>query len=211
MAVRAGRGHRASHNFVRVLEGLAGRPRRRPCCGDGDLAVTATPRTTDGTRGGRNGHAYLATVGDPGNALVFNPNGVYTGSAPAPAPSTSRPRTPGGGLSAGIPFHLTVICPAAASTKIAVVKASGLPSRGSSLTSSFRPSTGQYTLATSTPLPACAAIAIRGSVNTSVPFDPATVETTGGPAPNTTGIQVRQLLFFAGNLASESFHAAMIC
>ena len=30
-------------------------------------------------------------------------------------------------------------------------------------------------------------------------------------APNTTGIQVRQLLFLGGNLASESFHAAMIC
>jgi len=29
--------------------------------------------------------------------------------------------------------------------------------------------------------------------------------------PNTTGIQVRQLLFFGGNLASESVHAAMIC
>jgi hypothetical protein len=36
-----------------------------------------------------------------------------------------------------------------------------------------------------------------------VPFDPATVEITG--------IQARQLLFFGGNLASESFHAAMIC
>ena len=34
---------------------------------------------------------------------------------------------------------------------------------------------------------------------------------TGGPAPNTTGIQVRQLLFFSGNLASESGHAAKIC
>jgi hypothetical protein len=54
-------------------------------------------------------------------------------------------------------------------------------------------------------------IATRGSADTSVPFDPATVEITPGPAPNTTGIQVRQLLFGGGNLASESFHAAMIC
>jgi hypothetical protein len=53
----------------------------------------------------------------------------------------------------------------------------------------------------------------RGSPRSDVggAFDPATVEITGGPAPNTTGIQVRQLLFFGGNLASESFHAAMIC
>jgi hypothetical protein len=65
--------------------------------------------------------------------------------------------------------------------------------------------------ATSRVLGACTAIATRGSVNTAVPFDPATVEITPGSAPNTTGIQVRQLLFFGGNLASESFHAAMIC
>ena len=44
-----------------------------------------------------------------------------------------------------------------------------------------------------------------------MPFDPATVEITPGPAPNTTGIQVRSLLFFGGTLASESFHAALVC
>jgi hypothetical protein len=155
--------------------------------------------------------AYLATVGDPGNGLVFNPNGVYTGSGPNAHAVYIETKNTGGGLSGGIPFHLAVICPSAANAKIAVVNANGLPSRGSPLTSSFRASTGQYTLATSQPLPACAVIATRGSVNTSVPFDPATAEITGGPAPNTTGIQVRQLLFFGGNLASESFHAAMIC
>src|SRR5262249_43423373 len=120
-------------------------------------------------------------------------------------------KTPGGGLSAALPFHLAVACPTAANTKTAVVKASGLPSRGSALTSSFSSSTGQYTLATSKVLSSCATIATRGSVNTAVPFDPATAEITPGPAPNTTSIQVRQLLFFGGNPASESFHAAMIC
>jgi hypothetical protein len=155
--------------------------------------------------------AYLATVADPGNGLVFNPNGVSTGSGPNARTVYIETKNIGGGLSAGIPFHLAVICPPAANATIAVVNASGLPARGSPLTSSFRASTGQYTLATSQPLPACAVIATRGSVNTSVPFDPATVEITPGPAPNTTGVQVRQLLFFGGNLASESFHAAMIC
>jgi hypothetical protein len=155
--------------------------------------------------------AYLATVGDPGNGLVFNPSGVYTGSGPNSRTAYIETKNTGGGLSGGIPFHLAVICPRAASATIAVVNASGLPSRGSPLTSSFRTSTGQYTLATSRPLAACAVIATRGSASASVPFDPATVEITPGPAPNTTGIQVRQLLFFGGNLASESFHAAMIC
>ena len=155
--------------------------------------------------------ADLATVGDPGNNLVFNPNGVYTGSGPNSHTVYIETKNPGGGLSAGIPFHLAVICPTAASATIAAVNATGLPSRGSALTSSFSPATGQYTLATSQALPTCAIVATRGSVNTAVPFDPATVEITPGPAPNTTGIQVRQLLFFGGNLASESFHAAMIC
>jgi hypothetical protein len=155
--------------------------------------------------------AYLATVGDPGNNLVFSPAGVYTGSGPSPRAVYIETKNPGGGLSNGIPFHLAVICPPAARTEIAVVNATGIPSRGSALTSSFSPSTGQYTLATNRALSACAAIATRGSVNTSVPFDPATVEITRGAAPNTTGIQLRTLLFFGGNLASESFHAAMIC
>jgi hypothetical protein len=155
--------------------------------------------------------AYLATVGDPGNKLVFSPAGVYTGSGPNSRTVYIETKNPGGGLSDGIPFHLAVICPSAARTEIAVVNATGIPSRGSALTSSFSPSTGRYTLATSRALQACVAIATRGSVNTSVPFDPATVEITPGPALNTTGIQVRTLLFFGGNLASESFHAAMIC
>jgi hypothetical protein len=155
--------------------------------------------------------AYLATVGDPGHQLVFNPNGVYTGSGPNARTVYIETKNPGGGLSPGIPFHLAVICPSAANAKIAVVNASGLPSRGSPLTSSFSSSVGQYTLATGRTLTACAAIATRGSVNTSVPFDPATVEITPGPAPNTARVQVRGLLFFGGNLASESFHSAMIC
>ena len=158
------------------------------------------------------GCAYLATVGDPRNGLVFNPSGVYTGSGPNARTVYIETKNPGGGLNSGIPFHLAVICPNAANVETAVVNANGLPSRGSSLTSSFSTSTGQYTVATSRVLSACAEIATRGSVNTSVPFDPATVEiTTSGLAPNAIGIQVRALLFFGGHLASESFHAAMIC
>jgi hypothetical protein len=154
---------------------------------------------------------YLATVGDPGNNLVFNPAGVYTGSGPNANTVYLETKNPGGGLSDGIPFHLAVICPTTANTHIAVVNATGIPARGSALTSSFSASTGQYTLATSQSLAACATVATRGSVNTSVPFDPATAEITPGPAANTTGIQVRTLLFFGGNLAAEAFHAAMIC
>jgi hypothetical protein len=155
--------------------------------------------------------AYLATVGDPGTGVVFQPSGVYTGSGSNPDTVYVETKNPGGGLSAGIPFHLAVICPAAARTKIAVVAADGLIYRGSPHTSSFSPAPGQYTLITNRPLSACAAVATRGSTDTAVPFDPATVEIVPGATPNTVGFQVRQLLFFGGNLASESFHAALVC
>jgi hypothetical protein len=60
-------------------------------------------------------------------------------------------------------------------------------------------------------LHACAAIVTRGSIDTAVPFSPATLEITPGLAPNTIGIQERNLLFFGGNLMNEAFHAAVVC
>jgi hypothetical protein len=155
--------------------------------------------------------AYLATVGDPGNKLVFNPNGVYTGSGPTGDSVYIETKNQGGGLSDGIPFHLAVVCPNAASTHVLVVRDTGLAKRGSPLTSSFNSSTGNYVFVTNLSLAACTMIGTRGSVDKSVPFTPATVEITPGPAPNTSGIQVRQLLFFGGGLTNQAFHAAGIC
>lgn len=155
--------------------------------------------------------AYLATVGDPGNALVYNPSGVYTGSGPNPSTVYVETKNPGGGLSAGIPFHLAVICPSANSVRVAVVAANGRIARGSRHTWSFSPAPGQYTLVTSRPLSGCATVATRGSIDTAVPYDPATVEIVPGAFRHAVGIQVRQPLFFGGNLASESFHAALVC
>jgi hypothetical protein len=155
--------------------------------------------------------AYLATVGDPGNALVFNPAGVYTGSGPAANSVYIETKNPGGGLADGIPFHLAAVCPSAAKTRVLVVMATGLPKRGSPLTSSFNKSSGNYVFVTNLSLGACTMIGTRGSVDMSVPFTPATVEITPGPAPNARGIQVRQLLFFGGGLTNQAFHAAGIC
>ena len=155
--------------------------------------------------------AYLATVGDPANALVFNPSGVYTGSGPSANSVYIETKNPGGGLSDGIPFHLAVVCPSAVSAKVLVVGAAGFPRRGSALTSSFKSSTGNYVFDNSQNLAPCTIIGTRGSPNTGVPFNPATVEITPGPAPNTSGIQIRQLLFFGGGLSNQDFHAAGIC
>jgi hypothetical protein len=157
------------------------------------------------------GCAYLATVGDPANALVFNPSGVYTGSGATADSVYIETKNPGGGLSNGIPFHLAVVCPNAVSTKILVARDIGWAKRGSPLTSSFNSSTGNYVFVTNQSLGACTMIGTRGSVDKSVPFTPATVEITPGPVPNTSGIQVRQLLFFGGALANQAFDAAGIC
>jgi hypothetical protein len=158
------------------------------------------------------GCAYLATVGDPANQLVFNPSVVETGTGPGSHTVYAETKNQGGGLSSGIPFHLAVICSSAPSTKIAVVGASGIPARGSGLTSSYNASTGTYEVVTNRTLAnACATVATRGSINTAVPFDPATVETIPGPASNTIGVQTRGLLFFGGNLTNEAFHTATAC
>ncbi len=157
------------------------------------------------------GCSYLASVGDPGNALVYNPAGVYTGSSSNPHQVYIETKNTGGGLSSGIPFHLAVLCPSAADTHFAVVQATGLPARGSKLTSSYNSATGQYTMVTNASLSGCAEVATRGSTNTSVPYTPATVEIVPGPASNTIGIQVRDLLYFGGTLDNQSFHAAAVC
>ena len=155
--------------------------------------------------------AYLATVGDPANALVFNPSGVYTGSGPSANSVYIETKNPGGGLTDGIPFHLAVVCPNAVSTKVLVGLANGLAKRGSALTSSFKRTTGNYVFVTNLSLGGCTVIGTRGSSNTAVPFDPSTVEIAPGPAPETSIIQIRQILFLGGALSSEDFHAAGIC
>jgi hypothetical protein len=158
------------------------------------------------------GCAYLSTVGDPGNNLVFNPNIVATGSGPGSHTVYVETKNLDGGLSSGIPFHLAVICPTAPSMKIAVVGANGIPARGSGLTSSYNASAGSYAVITNRAVAnACATVATRGSINTAVPFDPATVETVAGPASNTFGVQTRALAFFGAALTNEAFHTATAC
>jgi hypothetical protein len=155
--------------------------------------------------------AYIATVGDPADALVFAPGGVYTGSGSNGRSVYIETKNPGGGLSDGIPFHLVVVCPTATNLRLAVVNQTGLSTRGSALTSSFRTSIGRHTVVTNRAIANCATVATRGSIDKAVPFAPATIELLGGPATNTIGIEIRELLFFGGGLTDAAFHAATIC
>jgi hypothetical protein len=155
--------------------------------------------------------AYIATVADPGNGLVSNPSGVYTASGGGAGMVYIETKNTGGGLQDGVPFHLAVICPNPAQSSVIVVMPNGFPKRGSPLTSSFNASTGEYTVVTNADITACATVATRGSVDTSAPFAPATLEIVGGPANNTIGIEERNLLSFGGDLLNEAFHAAIVC
>jgi hypothetical protein len=155
--------------------------------------------------------AYLATVADPANGLVYAPSGVYTASGPNANSIYIETKNPGGGLQSGVPFHVSVLCPNARDVRTIVVGANGVPTRGTSLTSAFLDSTGNYDVVSDRDLSACAAVATRGSTSSDVPFNPATLEITPGLAPNTVGIQERNLLFFGGNLMNEAFHAAIVC
>ena len=151
------------------------------------------------------GCAFLATVADPANALVFNPSGVYTGKGPDAKTVYIETKNPGGGLQDGVPFHLSIICSGTATSRFAVVKAGGIKQRSSTGTTSSKTSTGNYQIANNLNISACAAVATRGSVNTAVPFSPATVEIIPGANNKSFGVQVRQLLFFGGALGRSGF------
>jgi hypothetical protein len=154
--------------------------------------------------------SFIATVGDPANALVFAPSGVYTGSGPNANTVYIETKNPGGGLQDGVPFHLALVCPATLS-RFAVVRAGGSAQRASAGTSSTRTATGRYTVMSNRNLTTCAAVATRGSINMAVPFTPATVETVPGLTSNSVRFQVRQLLLFGGGFTNQAFHAAMVC
>lgn len=92
-----------------------------------------------------------------------------------------------------------------------MVRADGLISRGSNLTSSFRSSTGNSTVVTDRDVSDCATVGTRGSEDTAVPFNPATVEVY--PVRRTTPWVSRsvKLLFFGGDFTDEAFHTAIAC
>jgi hypothetical protein len=158
-----------------------------------------------------NSCGYIATVGDPANALVYNPSGVYTGRGPNRQTVYIETKNPGGGLQAGVPFHLVAVCSNTPMSSFAVIRPGGTAAAGSRSVTGVRLSTGNYDITTPRLTGSCAAVATRGSISTAVPFSPATVEIVPGSSPSSVGVQERNLLFFGGALFNESFHVAVVC
>lgn len=155
---------------------------------------------------------YLATVADPGSGLVFNPAGVYTGSSATPGTVYIETKNVGGGLQSGVPFHLILVCAGAPKTGYAVVRTAGAFTRGSPAGGSIsHPSTGRYTITSPFNISKCAKVLTRGSNNTAVPFNPATVEIGASSTSTQFTAELRQLLFFGGAFLDEAFHTAVVC
>ena len=157
------------------------------------------------------GCAYLATVGDPANALIFSPSGVYTGTSTTAGDVYIETKNPGGGLQSGVPFHLSVLCANAPTTRIAVVGSNGLSVGQSAGTSAFRSALGKYQIVTNRAINTCATIVTRGSTNTAVPFNPDTVESSAGPATNVATVTVRKILSLGGTAIDDATHVGIIC
>ncbi|MFN8570866.1 MAG: hypothetical protein U0132_02345 [Gemmatimonadaceae bacterium] len=156
--------------------------------------------------------AYIATVADPGNGLVFSPAGVYTASGSVLGEVYVETKNPGGGLQAGVPFHLMLICTGTSRTGYAVVKSTGTFQRGSPPGGSItHPSTGHYTINAPFQISACAKVLTRGSFNTAVPFTPTTVELGSSSTATSLPVEVRNLPLLGGAFVDESFHVAVVC
>jgi hypothetical protein len=185
------------------------------------LVVRSTPGVTLTNRGGGrylvtfptkvSACAFIATVGHPRNGAVSATASVYTASGPNARTVYVETKNMGGGLTDGVPFHLAVVCPGPSSVRTAVVDASGIFVRGSEGTTSSRSATGTYEVQTDRDVSDCAWLGTRGSVDTAVPFHPATVEVEPDSGGDTVRFQVRQLQFFGGNLEDQAFHAASLC
>lgn len=155
---------------------------------------------------------YMATVADPANGIVLNPSGVYTGSSTTANSVYIETKNGGGGVQAGVPFHLVLVCAGTPRSGYAVVKSTGTFQRGSPPGGSIsHPSVGHYTINAPFNISACAKLLTRGSNNTSVPFSPATVEVGASSTSTQFSAEVRALLFFGGAFADEAFHTAVIC
>jgi hypothetical protein len=92
-----------------------------------------------------------------------------------------------------------------------IVDASGTTVRGSAATTSSRSAPGNYTVETDRDVSACAALGTRGSIDTDVPFNPATVDVVPGPTSDAVSFQVREMLFLGGDFTDQAFHAAIVC
>ncbi|GHP00166.1 hypothetical protein KSF_102130 [Reticulibacter mediterranei] len=149
--------------------------------------------------------AYIATIGDPANALVYNPGLVFT----AGGHSSNRgvyveTKNLGGGLT-NFPFHLSVSCQG----PYAVVDANGSLVRGANVSTVNHLSTGRYEVTFNRDVSHCAYIATIGDPANALVSNPGLVYTAGGHGGN-EGVYV-ETKNLGGGLTNFPFHLSVSC
>lgn len=146
---------------------------------------------------------YLATIGDPGNALVFNPGLVFTAGGHQSANGVYVETKNLSGQLADYPFHLSATC---AST-FAVVNGSTLI-RGDAQ-SVTRLDVGQYEINFAVTLDSCAYTATIGDPANGAVANPGLIFTAGGHgSENGVFVETKDI---GGNFSDFPFHLRSTC
>jgi hypothetical protein len=149
--------------------------------------------------------AYTATIGHPGDQLVFNPALVFTAGGHASNKGVYvETKNLGGGLS-DAPFHLNVNC---SQKDRAVVDGNGTLIRGTAQ-SATRLGPGRYEVTFKTNVSKCAYTATIGHPGDQLVFNPALVFTAGGHASN-KGVYI-ETKNLGGGLSDAPFHLNVNC
>jgi hypothetical protein len=132
--------------------------------------------------------AYLASVGDPADALPTSPGLVFTASGHSGSNDVYvETKNPGGGL-ADWPFHLALSCGAQAPW--VVTNYQGAPVRGGDGASVTRLGPGQFEVRFSQNVSACSYVAAIGDPGNQLVYNPGLVSTAGGHS-GATGVYVQ--------------------
>ncbi|GAA2367755.1 hypothetical protein Cme02nite_28410 [Catellatospora methionotrophica] len=151
--------------------------------------------------------AYVATVADPANKLVYTPGTVFTaGGHKKPEGVYVETKNMQGGL-ADLPFHLSVQC--GDGGRWAVVDAAGATVRSAGASGTRRLGAGRYEVTFGSDVKGCAYTASVGDPNNELVYTPGLVFTAGGhDGPNGVYVETKNL---QGGLADMPFHLAVRC
>ena len=148
---------------------------------------------------------YVATIGDPANALVYYPGQVFTAGGHSSVNGVYvETKNPGGGLS-DFPFHLQTQC----SGQWAVGDYSGNYVRGSGVSGFTHLGTGRWEVTFNKSMAACSYVATIGDPANALVYYPGQVFTAGGHS-SVNGVYV-ETKNPGGGLSDFPFHLQTAC
>jgi predicted small lipoprotein YifL len=151
--------------------------------------------------------AYIATIGDPGNKLVYNPGLVFTaGGHGGPNGVYVETKNLGGGL-ADYPWQLQVRCTSAAQWVVSDYVGAKVRAAGVSSFTKLGP--GRWEITFDRDMRNCAYLATIGDPGNKLVYNPGLVFTAGGHGgPNGVYVETKNL---GGGLADFPYHLNAVC